>query len=220
MNPTLPELPTLQSGIQILQTDKRSLEALHTLVLDHLFMNDGIAYWVDSHSHARTTSLAKLAPSHRILNRIQVARGFTAYQHYSLIDDLTTHVTDDVSLVVAPELDYLYRGDDLSTGQSADMVDGIVDRLTTIENTWNVPILVTLEEYDELTERLKSEATSDITCELTKYGPRFTGNDFETLVYPVENGIVQTTITYWQEILKARIQAQTPPQVEVGYGAD
>jgi hypothetical protein len=36
-------------------------------------------------------------------------------------------------------------------------------------------------------------------------GPRFVGDDFETLVYPVEGGTYyQTTFAYWQQLLAAR----------------
>jgi hypothetical protein len=36
-------------------------------------------------------------------------------------------------------------------------------------------------------------------------GPRFVGDDFETLVYPVDGGTYyQTTFAYWQQLLVAR----------------
>jgi len=56
--------------------------------LDHLLLHDGPAFWVDANGHATTTTLAQIAPSQRLLNRIHVTRGFTAYQHYSAVCDL------------------------------------------------------------------------------------------------------------------------------------
>jgi hypothetical protein len=35
-------------------------------------------------------------------------------------------------------------------------------------------------------------------------GPRFEGDEFETLVYELDGDWVQTTIAFWQEVLQAR----------------
>ena len=49
-------------------------------------------------------------------------------------------------------------------------------------------------------------------------GPRFVGDEFETLVYPVGDGsYYQTTFAYWREILATRadqvgLEPATPPQ--------
>jgi SOS-response transcriptional repressor LexA len=51
-------------------------------------MSDGPAFWVDANGHATTTSMAQLSPSRRLLERIRVARGFTAYQHFGAICNL------------------------------------------------------------------------------------------------------------------------------------
>lgn len=215
-----PELPTLQPGIQLLHTETRHVEALHALVLDHLIMHDGPAYWVDSHGNAITTALAKLAPSRRTLDRIQVARGFTGYQHYAAIDHLPAHLDASVAVAVVPALDYLYRGDDIPPGQAAQMITDIADQLVQLADHWTIPVLVTLDTHDDLTAPITTAATDTLTCERTRYGPRFTADEFETLVYPTERGMLQTTITYWREILAARARSHAHQPVEVGYGAD
>jgi hypothetical protein len=82
--------PSLTEGITLLDIEgKRGVPVIQSLVLDHLLMTDGPAFWVDTNGYATTTSMARLALSHRLLNRIHVARGFTAYQHYSIVCDLT-----------------------------------------------------------------------------------------------------------------------------------
>ena len=57
-------------------------------MLDHLLLHDGPAFWVDANGHATTTVLAQIAPSRRLLDRIHIARGFTAYQHYGAVCNL------------------------------------------------------------------------------------------------------------------------------------
>lgn len=216
-----PALPSLGAGLQLLDTEDRLVEALHTLVLDHLLTNDGATYWVDSRGHATTTSLARLAPSRGLLDRIRIARGFTAYQHYSIVETLAESIDERASLVVVPWMDYWYRGDDLARGEPEAMLDGVLTRLESIGNTLDVPVLVTREQRDELAQPIAARAEAHLACEQTRFGPRFASGDFETLVYPIGGGRFQTTIAYWREILAARIEAAPPQPAEgVAYGAD
>jgi len=90
-------LPQLDDGITLLDVEGgRGVPILQSLVLDHLLLNDGPAFWVDANGHATTTTLAQIAPSQRLLNRIHVARGFTAYQHYGAVCDLPTAVNKSI----------------------------------------------------------------------------------------------------------------------------
>jgi hypothetical protein len=131
-------LPQLDDGITLLDVEGgRGVPILQSLVLDHLLLHDGPAFWVDANGHA-TTTLAQIAPSQRLLNRIYVARGFTAYQHYGAVCDLPTAVNKSIqmsttnagaagrgapsrdedtsphtpALIVAPAVDAQYRADD------------------------------------------------------------------------------------------------------------
>ncbi|WP_284010317.1 MULTISPECIES: hypothetical protein [Haloarcula] len=69
---------------------------LQSLVLDRLLMREGHVFWADAQGYATTTALARLAPSRRLLDRIHVARAFTAYQHYSIVQDLDRAVADHI----------------------------------------------------------------------------------------------------------------------------
>lgn len=215
-----PELPALRPGIRLLETDERSVSILHALVLDHQLMHDGATYWVDSRGHATTTSLARLAPSQRMLDRIQIARGFTAFQHFSLVEDLDAYIDETTSLVVVPVVDYPYRGDNLQRGEPEDMLEGVLTRLDEIAVANDVPVLVTRQKGDELTTPIATLAEERIVCERTRFGPRFSADDFETLVYPVGDGWFQTTIAYWREVLEARIKAAEQLPKEIAYGTN
>jgi len=79
-------LPSVEAGVTLLDVDSsRGVPILQSLVLDQLLLDDGPAFWVDANGHATTTTLAQIAPSQRLLDRIHVARGFTAYQHYGAV---------------------------------------------------------------------------------------------------------------------------------------
>lgn len=180
---------------------------LHSLVLDHLLMNDGNAVWVDVGGHAVSQSLASPAPSPRMLDRIYVARGFTAHQHYTLVRKLPEHVNEDTSLIVCPGFDRFYRDTETYADEGEDLLLQALATIVTLAQESNVSILVTHSRQDSFSEPLAVAADETIRCEQTKFGPRFVGDDFETLVYPVGDGTVQTTIAFWQHVLEARVSA-------------
>jgi hypothetical protein len=226
-------LPSLEDGITLLDVEEsRGVPILQSLVLDHLLLHDGPAFWVDANGHATTTILAQIAPSQRLLNRIHVARGFTAYQHYSTVCDLPTAVNQSIqastsdpragnrqppshgedsspytpALIVAPAVDAQYRADDtLSEADAETLQARTLARLSTYADGYDIPVLITRTERNEFTEPVGTASDHHIECPQTRMGPRIVGEDFETLVYPVGDGsYYQTTFAYWRQLLAAR----------------
>ena len=226
-------LPDLDPGITLLDIDgDRGVPVLQSLVLDRLLTRGGPAFWVDAQGHATTAGLAQLAPSRRLLDRIHVARGFTAYQHYSAVRDLQgaveRHVRDGAtrdpfeqrdaapesdgdssltpSLVVAPAIDAMYRADDaLPEDRASTLQARCLATLARYAEGYDVPVLVTRQRDDAFTTPVETRADRVLRCVRTDMGPRFVGDGFETLVYPVDDGShYQTTLAYWHEILARR----------------
>lgn len=220
-----PELPDLDPGVRLLSTDERTDGALYSLVVDHLLCTPGRAWWVDAAGRARTRRLADLAPSGRLLDRIRVARGFTAFQHLALVETLgERHRNDDggrdpewrggsgtatadprsPALVVAPAVDAPYRADDLRAEERREMLVRALAVLSGIGRRHDCPVLVTRTGEDDLAEPVAAAARDRIRCESTPEGPRFVADGFETTVYPVAEGWVQTTFAFWRRVLRAR----------------
>jgi len=226
-------LPSLDDGITLLDVEgSRGVSILQSLVLDHLLLHDGPAFWVDANGHATTTRLAQIAPSQRLLDRIHVARGFTAYQHYGAVCDLPSAVNQSIqastantgadgrrspsrdedtsfhtpSLIVVPAVDVQYRADDTLGERHAETLQArTLARLATYADGYDIPVLVTRNERNEFTEPVATVADHHLECEQTRMGPRVVGDDFETLVYPVDDGAYyQTTFAYWRQLLAAR----------------
>jgi hypothetical protein len=226
-------LPQLDDGITLLDVEgSRGVPILQSLVLDHLLLHDGPAFWVDANGHATTTILAQIAPSQRLLNRIHVVRGFTAYQHYGAICNLPTAVNKSIqmsttdagaagrgapsrdedtsshtpALIVAPAIDAQYRGDDtLSETHAKTLQARSLAQLATYADGYDIPVLVTRAQRDDFTAPVATAADHHLECEQTRMGPRVVGKDFETLVYPVDDGAYyQTTFAYWRQLLAAR----------------
>lgn len=201
----IPELPTLDPGVQLLDADgERAVGPLDALVLDHVLCDGGTAYWVDSRGHAQTGPLTALAPSDRALDRVQIARGFTAYQHFALVGRLRARVDDETALVVLPALDATYRADDVGKSAGRAMLLRSLATLRTLAREHDIPVLVTRTRADSFTAPLSTAAARTIECRQTAMGPRFVTDEFETLVYPDDDGTVQTTIAFWQSVLAAR----------------
>ncbi len=255
-------LPSLDDGITLLDVEvSRGVPILQSLALDHLLLHDGPAFWVDANGHATTTTtLAQITPSQRLLNRIHVARGFTPYQHYGAVCDLPSAVNkviqtsttdagaagrgapsrdEDTSphtpaLIVAPAVDAQYRADDtLGETHAKTLQARTLARLATYADGYGIPVLVTRNERNEFTEPIATAADHHLECEQTRMGPRVVGEDFETLVYPVDDGAYyQTTFAYWRQLLAARatqvgvepttpaLTTPTPEGVGTGVTAD
>jgi hypothetical protein len=232
-------VPSLDPGVTLLDVeDERGVLPLQAVVLDHLLTADGPAFWVDSQGFATTTTFSNLAPSRRLLNRIRVARGFTAYQHYAAINDLVEVLNDTVqatagpgqlterrtelapvesqtrnphtpALIVVPAVDAHYRGADrLAEAQAQRLQARVLARLSSIADAFEVPVLLTRTTDDAFSAPVQRAATEQIACRQTKYGPQFEGDEFETLLYPVDGGdYYQTTLSYWREVLAARARS-------------
>jgi len=200
----VPELPTLDEEVYHLSADRNTRSVLASLIVDHALLNDGPIYWVDALNHASTDPIAAVAPSQRVLDRIHVARGFTPYQHYSITETLLERAsTNSPSLIVAPAIDSMYR-ESMSGIDDRELLARTVARLAVLQRAHACPVLLTTTRDDEVTDPVTEAVTARLNCRQTPHGPRFVGEEFETLVYPVENGLVQTTIAYWQSIIEAR----------------
>lgn len=203
------EFPSLDAGVTHLTMDDRATGALQSLLLDHLLVNDGDAYWVDARNNATTTTLARIAPSMRLLDRVQVARGFTPFQHYSIVEDLPGLLESDVSMLVLPAVDWLYSEDDLRRGEGETMLAGVLETVSRVASEHDIPVIIS----SQLREHSKVVATHvdrELECTLTRFGPRFSGDEFETLLFECDTG-VQTTLAFWRRVLQSR-HATMPQQ--------
>ncbi|WP_142860648.1 P-loop NTPase family protein [Salinigranum halophilum] len=211
---TTPTLPSLDPGLHLIDVDERAVGTIQSLVINHVLTQGptgSTAIWVDSNGMATTSTLTRLVPSMRLLDRIHVARAFTPYQHRTLVSQLHEVVDTQTSLVVVPELEFHYRSPDIRFGVAHELVEANVRVLQELAHEREIPILMTRETTAPLSAALVEAADSVLECELTRFGPRFVGErggneKFETLVYPVEGGF-QTTLSYWAEILSVRFEA-------------
>jgi hypothetical protein len=212
----LVELPELDSGLTLIDVDvDLGVTPVQSLLLDRVFAGTGDAYWVDAAGTAQTTRLRELAPDQRYLDRIHVARGFTAYQQTSLLDRLAGEQVTSPSVVVVTGIDRLYRDSDSSTKHAKQLLVRSIAALARAARVHDVPVIVTRSREDDFTKLVVNAAKTHLYCQKTQFGPRFTdaAGDVDALVYNLGDGWVQTTLAYWQEVLAHRAQMYDSPVV-------
>ena len=232
---SIPELPTLEDDVYLLEPDvtggrrrrKAVLSSLHALALDTALSAGGDVVWIDAQGHATTHTLASIAPSERALERVHVARAFTTHQHHTLVEQIHRWFRGDVegpfgspstdrpAVLVCPALDALYRAGELNESASKELLVRALAVLKAAARDQNLPVLVTRTRDDDYAAPIEQAAIT-ISLEQTKFGPRFECDalEFETLVYPVDEGIVQTTFAFWREILGTRHPEAASTNVE------
>jgi len=210
--PTL--LPTLSPGVTCLDNPDSLVGPLHALVFDQLLETSGRGWWIDVGGYARTTSLRRLAPTRRTLDRLHVARAFTPYQQQTLVQTLpqrfgSSDESDGPSIVVCPAVDGLVAtpGRDCGPETAQQLRMTVLATVSRIARDYDCPVLLTRTGTEsELQTAVGRAADRSLRCELTPHGPRFTGDGFETRLYPPDaNGWSQTTLAYWADLLAARV---------------
>jgi len=84
----------------------------------------------------------------------------------------------------------------------------------------DIPVIVTRCRNDEFSRPLRRAAVTHLQCRATPFGPRFedAAGDMETLVYHTDDGWMQTTLAYWQEVLEHRARIHEASTVERAVG--
>lgn len=211
----VPELPRFGNEVTLLETSEQTPGALHAVVLDHILSAEGGGIWIDSNNRARTHRLTDIAPSGPVLERVHVARAFTAYQHYSLVEDVSREISADTEVMVLPMVDWFYSADELRGDEGTEMLESVLKHLRKLTTAWEIPVVVTRSAAAGEGEIVGELAQETVDCIATKEGPRFVGGDFETLVYHRDE-YMQTTLAYWREILATRHQTEPQPQLSAG----
>lgn len=220
-SPTV-ELPELAPGVTLVNIETNlGVTPVQTLLVDRLLATGADAYWVDGTGAARTTRLRELVPHRRHLNRVHIARGFTAYQHTSLIDRLSGRLDKPPAVILATGVDRLYRDGDIPTERGREMKVRVLASLARVARIHDVPVLITRVREDDFSAPLANAAVTHLQCRSTPFGPRFedaTG-ETQTLVYHAGDGWMQTTIAYWQEVLEHRARMHEVSTIDHAAGA-
>ncbi len=210
-------LPRLEAGLTHVRLPHSRSTALHQLIVNECRERSGPVYWLDARNVACSYVLYELAPHHRLLDGVRVARAFTAYQHHTLVRQVIQQVDARTALVVAPNIASLYEDDDVPDYERSALFEAAVTMLAALADTHELPVVVSAAAGGtDLVDHVAAAAEHTVDCERTQAGMRYTGDAGETTVY-VEQGYWQTTIPYWVDLLgMADVVERPTPATDLG----
>lgn len=208
----------LEPGMTLLNVPSPQSGIVHRLVCDRLADCDGgVAYWIDARNAASTHVLYDCASSPRVLEDLRVARAFTAYQHHSLVRTVARRAGPTTSVLVAPNVDSLYRDDDLAAWERDELLTASLEILSELGQILDCPVVLSSagrsaqigsDRDDAASSAVVDYADTTIDCTRTREGLRLeaTGENAElaSATAGYWHGTVwQTTIPYWVELCGA-----------------
>ncbi len=140
MESTAKPLPALLSGeINLLDGDRESVSSfMHAFCAEHIAVQ-GKVVWVDGGNALDPLLLSRMLRSRRCstrysLDRVTVARAFTAYQMSSIIEDrLPEKVHEESpSLIMVTALSALFADSDVDGRESRELIRRSMDSLDTL----------------------------------------------------------------------------------------
>lgn len=185
--------PSIKDGWNFVETD--TMLAFPALIkkLEHNF--DSIL-WIDS-SNAAKTHYFESRPE--LLEKISIARGFTALQHHQLCKNIEE--MNEYDLVVAPEIDRLYLESSLYRSEAVELFENML-------NSLNQKILYSTT--GKLGKRAEDLKDHKIKVKSTSQGLNYSDSQSATKNYYL-NGCIQTTVPAYQEVNKKRWEEPIKP---------
>lgn len=209
-----------EPGVTLLEVPSRRSTVVHRLACDRLADVAGgraagsgagaTAYWIDARNAAATHVLYDCAASPRILDGLEIARAFTAYQHHTLVREVVRRAGPGTDLVVAPNVADLYRDPDLPEWERTDLLAATLETLSELGRVLECPVVVTAADADDA-DRIAADAAVEIECVRTREGLRLDrADDDGTITAGYWHGRYwQTTIPYWVDVCGA-VEAVDP----------
>lgn len=138
--------------------------------------------WIDSSNQANTHYFESRP---EILEKIYIARAFTALQHQQLCQNI-----GEYDLIIAPEIDRLYEESSLYRTEAVELFEDMLKGL-------KGKILYSIS--GEIGLKAEEKAGNRIKVEETGQGLKFSQENRKTRVYSDNTGI-QTTVPFYEEV--------------------
>ena len=187
--------PPLDPGATVLIDGQRST-APHRLVLAQQRWTRGEVLWVDARDTASTYALYRLTGDEQLLEGIEIARAWTAYQHHTLVRSLVERTTPRTRLLVLPNVCSLYRDADLDAAVAEQLLTGTLETVAELARITTTRVLLSAppDERSTLVPYVDTTLRQRTGGGLPDSGP----------VPPTDRGWLQTTIPDWIQRLGER----------------
>ncbi len=146
----------LENGVNLIvhKGDKDSV--LHNITAQKTGKHGYKALWIDTENHGSSYQLAA-AGNQEVLDKVEIARAFTTYQHYTLVQRIDEYIKPDTELILLPSIDGLYETGQLNEDESRELLKQSLNHLNNLAENKNLEIAATLSkkgkgEYHGLVE--------------------------------------------------------------------
>lgn len=158
---------------------------------------NGNCVWIDVENHSSTYALADVAGGD-VLERVSIGRAFTPFQHHQLCMDLEEFVDEDTELVAMPSVNGLYEDGQVSTEEAEELMEEALEHVKEVADEKGLKVLISNSDKveGELEYLTGVYSQEHVSVKETGEGLRFSGSEFQTLIYP-DSGVLQTTIPLW-----------------------
>jgi len=189
-------LPQLEQGITKLQY--KGERPVFQLFTAQEALN-GDCVWIDVENHSSTYALADTG-GRQVLEKVSIGRAFTPFQHHQLCMNLEDFIDEATEMIALPSANGLYENGQIKTREGEELLEEALTHVKKLAEKKNLKILISdsAKAEGELEYLTGVYSQNSISVKQTGEGLRFSGQDFETLVYP-DSGVLQTTIPLWMK---------------------
>lgn len=144
----------LENGVNLIVHKGDKYSVLHKITAQITGKHGYNALWIDTENHGSSYQLAA-AGDQEILEKVEIARAFTTYQHYTLVQRIDDYINTDTELVLLPSIDGLYETGQLGEEESQELLKQSLNHLKKLAENKDLEIAVTVSkagkgEYHEL----------------------------------------------------------------------
>jgi len=177
------ETVQLEEGWNLVETDTEL--AFPSLIKQFAAQHQKIL-WLDSSNKANTHHFES---SPKLLEKLDIARAFTAMQHYSLCKEISGY-----DLIVAPDIDRLYTESSLYRTEAVELFEDAIESINT---------KVIYSTASDLGLKAREKAANTLKVESTSQGLKYSDRDTVTKSYR-QPGCIQTTVPAYGEVNKKK----------------
>ena len=132
----------LEEGVNLVESPE-GFPVFQSLVAWEL--SEGTAVWIDSGNQASTYALRSRGGP-EVMEKVEIGRAFTPFQHHSLVHNLEGFVDEGTELLILPKIDLLYLDGQLSDWEAEELFQETWYKINELEDERGLKIAVSFEK--------------------------------------------------------------------------
>lgn len=183
--------PQLELGVNLVDNPE-GFPVFQSLLDSELTGRRASAVWIDTGNEASTYALGSF--SQDLLEKVEIGRAFTPYQHHSLVHQIDEFISEDTEILVLPNVSMLYR--ELSDWEAEELFRETWEKVIELQEEHELKILVSMEGDFGPHCLIHRDVEKRIEVEETGRGWMYSGS-FDQMFFR-DGACLQTTMNYWR----------------------